>query len=102
MFMTNNSSKSVNAYIEKLHKLGIEATKEDFITSSQATAFYLKKHHKDARLYVCGTQSLKEELVTEGFMVTEKDIMDIQRAADMNDPYLMAAVRNVYNDAENK
>ena len=45
MFMTNNSSKSVNAYIEKLHKLGIEATKEDFITSSQATAFYLKKHH---------------------------------------------------------
>ena len=34
LFMTNNSSKSVNAYIEKLAKLGIEATKEDFITSS--------------------------------------------------------------------
>ena len=71
MFMTNNSSKSVNAYIEKLNKLGIKATKEDFITSSQATAFYLKKHHKGAKLYVCGTESLKEELVTEGFTVTE-------------------------------
>lgn len=71
MFMTNNSSKSVNAYIEKLHKLGIEATKEDFITSSQATAFYLKKHHTGAKLYVCGTESLKEELRSEGFTVTE-------------------------------
>lgn len=71
MFMTNNSSKSVSAYIEKLYKLGIEATKEDFITSSQATAYYLKKHHKEARLYVCGTKSLKEELRENGFTVTE-------------------------------
>jgi HAD superfamily hydrolase (TIGR01450 family) len=71
MFMTNNSSKSVNAYIEKLNKLGIKATKEDFITSSQATAFYLKKHHTGAKLYVCGTESLKEELRSEGFTVTE-------------------------------
>ena len=45
--------------------------------------------------------SMEMPLFREGFMVTEKDIMDIQRAADMNDPYLMAAVRNVYNDAEN-
>lgn len=71
MFMTNNSSKSVSAYIEKLQKLGIESNKEDFITSSQATAYYLKKHHKDARLYVCGTKSLKEELRENGFTVTE-------------------------------
>ncbi len=71
LFMTNNSSKSVTAYIEKLDKLGIKATKEDFITSSQATSYYLKNHHKDARLYVCGTQSLKDEFISEGFAVTE-------------------------------
>ncbi|MBQ3548071.1 MAG: HAD-IIA family hydrolase [Clostridia bacterium] len=71
LFMTNNSSKSVTAYIEKLQKLGITATKEDFITSSQATSYYLKNHHKDARLYVCGTQSLKDEFISEGFTVTD-------------------------------
>lgn len=71
MFMTNNSSKSVSAYIEKLKRLGIEAAKEDFITSSQATAYYLEKHYKDARLYVCGTKSLKQELMENGFTVTE-------------------------------
>ena len=42
LFMTNNSSKSVADYVKKLAKLGIEATEEDFITSSQATAYYLK------------------------------------------------------------
>lgn len=72
LFMTNNSSKSVDAYIEKLCKLGIAATREDFITSSQATAYYLHKHHEGCRLYVCGTQSLKQELRSEGFTVTER------------------------------
>ncbi|MBQ7226276.1 MAG: HAD-IIA family hydrolase [Clostridia bacterium] len=71
MFMTNNSSKSVNDYIKKLDKLGIKAEYGDFITSSQATSYYLEKYHKNARLYVCGTESLKEELRRGGFTVTE-------------------------------
>ncbi len=71
LFMTNNSSKSVADYIKKLEKLGISATREDFITSSQATAYYLKKHHAGQILYVCGTESLKQELRSEGFAVTE-------------------------------
>jgi len=71
LFMTNNSSKSVADYIKKLAKLGIAAEREDFITSSQATAYYLKKHHADQILYVCGTESLKAELRSEGFTVTE-------------------------------
>lgn len=72
LFMTNNSSKSVEDYVKKLERLGISATREDFMTSSQATAYYLHKHHEGQRLYVCGTQSLKQELRQEGFTVTEK------------------------------
>ena len=71
LFMTNNSSKSVEDYIVKLGELGIPAEREDFITSSQATAYYLKEHHWGQKLYVCGTQSLKRELEREGFTVTE-------------------------------
>lgn len=70
LFMTNNSSKSVADYIKKLSRLGIEATREDFITSSQATAYYLKEHHAGQTLYVCGTRSLIGELESEGFTVT--------------------------------
>lgn len=70
LFMTNNSSKSVEDYVKKLGKLGINATREEFMTSSQATAFYLHKYHEGQKLYVCGTESLKEELRREGFVVT--------------------------------
>ena len=72
MFMTNNSSKSVDDYIKKLAGLGIKAEYDDFMTSSQATAFYLNKHYKGKTLYVCGTESLKEELRQNGFCVSEE------------------------------
>ena len=71
LFMTNNSSKSVEDYVSKLKSMGIPASREDFMTSSQATAYYLHKHHEGQTLYVCGTRSLKEELRREGFAVTE-------------------------------
>ena len=69
--MTNNSSRSVADYIKKLDKLGIKSDYEDFITSSQATGYYLNKHYKGKTLYVCGTESLKEELKRGGFEITE-------------------------------
>ena len=70
LFMTNNSSKSVDDYVKKLETMGISATREDFITSSQATAYYLHKHHPGKTLYVCGTRSLITELEREGFPTT--------------------------------
>ena len=75
LFMTNNSSKSVVDYIKKLERLGIVSTKEDFITSSQATIYYLNKYHPNKILYVCGTISLKKELEDAGFTVSD----DIQK-----------------------
>ena len=77
IFVTNNSSKSVQDYIEKLEKMGISAAYDDFLTSSQATAWYLSKHHAGKKLYVCGTNSLKEELRRAGFAITE-DIGETQ------------------------
>ncbi len=71
MYMTNNSSKSVKDYIKKLNGFGIRATEDEFITSSQATVYYLKNKYPNETIYVCGTQSLKEEFVKEGFVLTE-------------------------------
>lgn len=72
LYMTNNSSRSVEDYIRKLENLGIPAAREDFITSAQATAWYLQRNHPGKRLYVCGTASLKQELRDAGFAVTEE------------------------------
>ena len=36
MFLTNNSARSVDSYVEKLTRLGIPAVPEDFFTSAMA------------------------------------------------------------------
>lgn len=72
LFMTNNSSCSVEDYTERLEKLGIESEKEDYMTASQATELYLAKHYKQKKLYVCGTESFKRELREEGFELTDE------------------------------
>ncbi len=71
MFLTNNSSKSVYRYIEKLEKLGITASEDDFTTSAQATGLYLKKHHPNDKLYVFGTKAFKEELKLYNLNITD-------------------------------
>ena len=72
LFLTNNSSKSVVAYIEKLNKMGIKATKDDFMTSSMATAAYLKNFHLKDNIYLVGTKSLKEELESVGLSIYDE------------------------------
>ena len=71
IFLTNNSSKSVDKYIEKLASLGIASTKDDFLTSTDATVLYLKnKDYK--KIYAFGTASFKEQLRAEGFNITDR------------------------------
>jgi len=71
IFLTNNSSKSVDKYIEKLDKLGIKSTADDFLTSTDATALYLqKKNYK--KIYAFGTTSFKEQLKKSNLPITDK------------------------------
>ncbi len=71
IFMTNNSSKSVDKYIEKLAKMSIVATKDDFLTSTNATIIYLKKKNYNL-IYALGTESFKEQLREAGLPVTDR------------------------------
>ena len=72
MYLTNNSSKSVTKYIEKLDGMGIKADKKDFTTSAQATALFLQNTHKNDLIYVFGTQALKDEFIQYGLNITDK------------------------------
>lgn len=71
IFLTNNSSKSVDKYIEKLATLGIESTADDFLTSTDATVLYLKKKNYN-KIYAFGTESFKEQLSSSGLPITDK------------------------------
>lgn len=70
IFLTNNSSKSVDKYIEKLAKLGIATTEDDFLTSTNAMVLHLEKknYHK---IYAFGTTSFKEQLKKANLPITD-------------------------------
>lgn len=69
-FMTNNSSKSKTAYLEKLNKLGIKATPKNIISSVSVTIDYLQQHYPpQSKIYLIGTDSFKEEIIQNGFQV---------------------------------
>lgn len=71
VFLTNNSSKGVDKYIEKLAKLGIKSDKDDFLTSTDATVIDLKsKNYK--KIYALGTASFKEQLISSNLPVTDE------------------------------
>lgn len=71
VFITNNSSKSVTDYIEKVNRLGIKCDRDNFFTSAQATVLYLKKNFPKKKIYCQGTRSLVTELKESGINVTE-------------------------------
>ena len=72
LFLTNNSSRSVSAYVEKLGKLGIETTAEDFLTSVNALIADLKGRDPYHLCYAFGTESFRQQLREAGIPVTDK------------------------------
>ena len=75
LFLTNNSSKGVDAYVEKMRRLGIEAVPSDFFTSTDATVLYIRRHYPDVHFFAMGTKSFLSQLREEGISVTE-DVTD--------------------------
>ncbi len=76
VFMTNNSSKGKASYVEKLNRLGIKATERNIASSVNATVMYLNEHKPGAKLYLVGTDSLKSELIEDGFDIVPIDYRD--------------------------
>ena len=70
MYLTNNSSKSVESYVDKLSRMGLRAAPEDFLTSVNATVLYLRqKNHR--KIYAFGTASFRQQLRQGGLPVTD-------------------------------
>ena len=70
LFLTNNSSKGVEGYIEKLNGMGIATGREDYLTSVDAAIDLLRRRYPGCRCYVQGTRSFYDQLAAAGIPVT--------------------------------
>ena len=76
MYLTNNSSKSVKSYVDKLSRLGISACEEDFLTSVNATVLHLQREGY-RKIYAFGTRSFKGQLRENDLTVTDRPEEDV-------------------------
>ena len=72
LFVTNNSSKSTDAYVKKLRSIGIEASADDFLTSTDATILYIQEKYQGRKFYCFGTESFYQQLLSAGIDVTQE------------------------------
>ncbi len=70
-FLTNNSSRSQDQYVEHLRRYDFVADQSEVYTSSLATCGYLNKHHKGAKVYALATPCVREEMRRQGVNVIE-------------------------------
>ena len=71
-FFTNNSSKDVKTYIDKLHTMGIDIEQRQMMISTHVILRWLKEHHAGKRVYVVGTPALQAEFQHHDWQLDEE------------------------------
>jgi len=66
LFLTNNSSKSAEVYVEKLKRLGVTEPFLNVLTSGQAAGRHVLKHFSGQQAYLLGNDLLRQELAAMG------------------------------------
>lgn len=72
VFLSNNPTNTRETYAAKLTRLGLPTPASDVVNSSTVMVDFLRQTMPEARLFVVGEASLREELMSAGFELTEE------------------------------
>lgn len=77
-YLSNNSSRGVEAGVEKMGRLGIPASREEFLTAVESTVHYLRENRSPGEVYyVVGTASFRRQLAAAGFTLRDRPAEDV-------------------------
>lgn len=87
-FVTNNATRSVAQYVDKLDSYGVTVRKEQIINSGLATAIYLKeKYPNGGPVFIIGESGLFNTLNEHGFSQSEHDPLAVVASLDRDLTY---------------
>ncbi len=69
LFVTNNSSRPAQAYVDKLARMGVRAPFLNVLTSAQAAARYCLRAYAGRRAYVLCSEPVRAELEGLGLLI---------------------------------
>lgn len=76
---TNNSTRTIDQYLERFTKFGVTLEASQVITSGQGVGMYLKDQYPDgANVYVVGQPGLKKTLASYSLNVVDEEEQDVQ------------------------
>jgi 4-nitrophenyl phosphatase len=74
VLVTNNATRSVDFYLDKLGSFGVHLESWQIISSADALVYYLEHNlPKNVTLYVIGEQALVARLAQQGFIIGEEN-----------------------------
>lgn len=77
-FLTNNPTKSIDAYLENLRKRGVPCRPDQMYSTALATVDYIKSHYPKAKkLFLLGTPSMISQFEQAGFISCSDDAADV-------------------------
>lgn len=80
---TNNATRTINQYVEKLANFGVEVQENQIINSAQAAAIYLKKFFpQGGNVYCVGESALSNTILNKGFNISTKNVVAVVVAMD--------------------
>lgn len=85
---TNNARKTQDQYVQRFAGLGIEIFPKEVMTSSLATAEYLKTQYPpETRMYVVGEDGIHQALTDAGFVISEENVAAVVAGIDFELTY---------------
>lgn len=77
VYLTNNTAKSADSYIEKLKRLNFYGENDIIYSAGVATCEYLNDFYKGKTVYALATKSYKAELIKYGINLVEEPNCDV-------------------------
>ncbi|MCI7812075.1 MAG: HAD-IIA family hydrolase [Lachnospiraceae bacterium] len=77
IYITNNSTKSLEDYVKKFARWDLQTQEWQFVTSGFMAIRYLKEHFQGKKIFVMGTASFVKDLREQGITVVENIEDDI-------------------------
>ena len=85
---TNNSTRTPQAYVDKLAGMGVSVSPDEILVSGQATARFLAREYpRGTRVHVFGMSSLKQAMLDEGFILADEDVQLVVASMDREVTY---------------
>ena len=102
---SNNSTITKDQYVDKL-KMDIYAIKDEIISSSSITAYYIAKENPQSKVFCIGEEGIRDELKKNGIKIIDDssrekvDLVIVGMDRHFNFDKLTKAMRHVLNGAQ--